>query len=321
MQKRLPSPRNDGDPLPRPHAPARNEAPRGGPGRPLTPAVLAHVQLVAGNRAASMLVVQRHAMEAPAVALDEVEEVSVSVQRVLSDQQLRTATGKVRSAISAATSVRKTLNPVLYNTGKALTKGGITWSVRDQQGKAWVAGAQPNHVNLGGDYVLGEPQRGIQGALAHEVGHILTAGTGLDIFQDEFNAYFKEITANTGGGPNTPTQLASKLAAVRRALGGYGWWTVASPAQQQAWLQVAAASGFNQSNSWKQKKLLDLMAETKPVATVVSHVRSMNEIDRNEAREAQRDNGTYYLAYGNYAGADKTRIWTALGGAAGAVPA
>jgi hypothetical protein len=282
---------------------------------PITAGRLEHLQRTAGNEAATWLMVQRHEIEEPAEELETLETV---VQRApLTQDQMDEAEARVDTAIRAAVGVSKARNPILYNTGKAFTKGDVTKAVRDtdpRHDKAWVAGAAPKLVNLGGQWVLASSTIDIQGALAHEVAHIL-AGPGLDEYQDEFNAYWAEYTVRDRRAPNP-----ARLGTIQGLLARYGWWATASAAKRQQWGTVGAPRGFNLSNSWKQAKLRDLMENSRPAATVATHIRSMNRIDRVEARDALRALGQHYLQWANYPPADRTTIWRALGGA-GAAPA
>lgn len=287
---------------------------------PVTPALLEHVQRTAGNQAATWLVVQRHEIETPP---GELENLDAVVQR-LTTMEMDQAEAKVDAAVTAATGISKSRNPILYNTGKAITKGGVATSVfntNDATWKAQVAGGSKT-IRLGGTWVLQKPPNEIQGALAHEVAHILR-GPGLDEYQDEFNAYWAEIMAGAPGARTrlrTSAEMNAKLTTIQGLLMKYGWWGTASAAKKQVWGAIAAPTGFNLSNSWKQKALLDLMEAPKPVQEVVTLIGRMNPIDRAEARDARRPNGSYYLAYANYSATDKAAIWRALRGA-GAPPA
>jgi hypothetical protein len=270
-------------------------------------------------------VVQRHQIETPPGELDELEKV---VQR-LSDDEMTEATTRVNAAVAGAASVKKTRNPILHNTGKALTKGNVTRSVHnidDPTKKAWVSG-QSKTVNLGGKWVLGHPINEIQGALAHEVAHVL-AGPGLDEYQDEFNAYWAEVMSAAAAKPGvapatarlrTSTEMQQKVPVIQGFLVKYGWWSTASAAKKQKWAAISAPAGFNTSNSWKQKQLLELMSASSPAPQVVALVKRMNKIDRVEARSAQRPDSSLYLAWTNYSAPDKAAIWRALGGT-GAAP-
>lgn len=197
----------------------------------------------------------------------------------------------------------------------------------DPAKKAWAAG-QSKTVNLGGKWVLGHASNEIQGALAHEVGHVL-AGPGLDEYQDEFNAYWAEVMSAAAARPGAPgasarlrtsAEVQAKVPVIRGLLVQYGWWSTASVDKQREWAAISAPAGYNTSNSWKQKELLDLMSAPAPVAKVKALVKTMNKIDRAEARNAQRPDGSFYLAWANYSAPNKTTIWKALGGS-GAPPA
>jgi hypothetical protein len=281
------------------------------PGAPLSPALVHQLQRTAGNRATTHLVLQRHQIDTPPGELDELETV---VQR-LTGPQVAEANSKVDTAITAAAGVDKARNPILHNTGKALTKGDLRKSVHntdDADKKAWVAGSAKTTVNLGGRWVLDHPTNEIQGALAHEVAHILGGG-GLDEYQDEFNAYWAEVNA-TKAAKRTPDEMQEKLSVIRGVIAKYGWWTTASAEKREEWKTVSAAAGFNLSNSWKQKKLLDLMSSAAPAGAVTALVKKMNKVDRGEARSAKKPNGSFYLNWSGYPEADKITIWKALGG-------
>lgn len=290
---------------------------------PLTVEHLAHVQRIAGNRAAASLVAQRHEIEEPP---EELESLQMVAQRTpLTAAEIDAAETKVEGAISAAASTSKWRNPILHNTGKAFTKDYLTKRIHDTDPdvdrKAWVGGSAPKLVNLGGRWVLKNTRNDIQGALAHEAAHILQARyEGADEYQDEFNAYWAEYTVKRGG--RAPD--AAALTTIRGLLVQYGWWPENVP-KQPAWSRISAPHGFNLSNSWKQMKLLELM-ENNPnrgrsatAETVLAHIETMNKVDKVQARDARKANGDHYLPWANYAAADRERIWRALRGA-GAAP-
>lgn len=290
-----------------------------------------------GNRAvAAAAAVQRHALP---FAEEELVELPVQasretvVQRVFTaqeEQQVRDNVGNALSAMKAGRN-KKRQHPLAFNTSKAFEKGGLRWIPEDIGGGAKASFAKGGTLIKIGRAALTAPLAELQGALVHEVTHALNDQTKVESdVADEYFAYRNEFTMRYGA-PITAADVTrhedsarvratQSLGALMTDIPGAAQWNAQVAARQQEMAAMSGRAGFNPNNSWKQARLYALMRSNSPAIDVVRHVRTMNDIDKVEARDSKRQNGTHYLPYTNYAQADRVSIWVALGGPAASVP-
>ncbi len=300
----------------------------------LTPGAVLDLQRSVGNRATTALIARPAAgSTGPGVTVQrhdtgedrDIDELDATLQRLTTDEEAN-AHRTVRAALTDATRTKKRENPLKYNTGKAFTKGGYRYRIVDNpSAKAQVSGEGSDTVDLGAQWVLKSAMGAIQGALAHELSHLMR--TDQDSYKDEFDAYWKEVQIGSGT-LRDPAQLPEKLQLIHSIIeNNYGWVVTAPKETRARWSQLSALTGYNVTNSWKQAKLKKLMnpqarerGDTSPpapngtVGEVLAHIRKMNSADKTASRDAERVPGEHYLRYDMYAEADRNRIWAALGG-------